>query len=471
MDGIQAFSFWEHLVVDRATQVPSCGDLHEEHTHVLGGQSIVAAHQVPCRAHDAVADQIRGAVLQEKRRDHLGRIFHKVGVHCVGQVAFTCRSVETQCRVGVVHHLGVEGEERSAQPACRPRQVPLAVEHAIRGADRHGLVLEAVDRAQPVCGVQHVHLESVRRHAFLHRGRSFDREVVVLAAQAVAVTVGIERRERAQGVVHEGCFWGIVARACFAASRFFSIAHPIGVDVGHARPSTHAQGVELVSVAIAIALWDVRTATFVDVARAVAHAARVVHPHAIVHVVADAISVRVGLTASAANAKGVELVAQAVAITLRNVCASAFQRGAWTVAHATDVHNANAVVDVVTNAVVVLVGRAIATAHPNRVELVAVAIAVAVGDVCAPTFVNLPRASTHAASVKDLAVAVAEALFGKITRAVVQRGLWVEVARIRVDASAKDFAVAKRPCAVEGDGDLDLVCAHAKGENLVIEDA
>ena len=75
------------------------------------------------------------------------------------------------------------------------------------------------------------------------------------------------------------------------------------------------QGVELVSVAVAVSFWDVRTSALVDGAGTVADAALVRSTHAVVDIVADAIGIGVRRAVAAAHAKRVELVSVAVAVS------------------------------------------------------------------------------------------------------------------------------------------------------------
>ena len=63
------------------------------------------------------------------------------------------------------------------------------------------------------------------------------------------------------------------------------VADAIGIGVRCTVTAAHAQGVELVSVAVAVSFWDVRTSALVDGARTVADAALVVHTHAVVYIV------------------------------------------------------------------------------------------------------------------------------------------------------------------------------------------
>ena len=72
---------------------------------------------------------------------------------------------------------------------------------------------------------------------------------------------------------------------------FVVVADAIAIGVRFAVTATHAEGVELVSVTVAVAFWDVSTSTLVDGSWSVAHAAFVVSAKAVVHVVTDSISV------------------------------------------------------------------------------------------------------------------------------------------------------------------------------------
>ena len=149
------------------------------------------------------------------------------------------------------------------------------------------------------------------------------------------------------------------------------VADAVGIFIGRAGSATHSEDVELVSVAVAVAFWDVGASTFVDGAGPVAQSARIVRPHAVVDVVADAVGVRIFSAVSAAHADGVELVSVAVAIAFRDVRASAFVDVAGPVADAACVVSSHACVDVVTNAVGIGVCRARTSADAQGVEVLA----------------------------------------------------------------------------------------------------
>ena len=137
----------------------------------------------------------------------------------------------------------------------------------------------------------------------------------------------------------------------FAHAVVHVVADAISIVVCGACTAAHAEGVELVSIAVAVSSRNVFAPAFVDLARPVADAAGVERSDAVVHVVAHAVSVHVGCASAAADAEGVELVSVAVAVSVRNVRASAFVDVARTVADAAGVEFAHAVVDVVADAI------------------------------------------------------------------------------------------------------------------------
>jgi hypothetical protein len=155
----------------------------------------------------------------------------------------------------------------------------------------------------------------------------------------------------------------------------------------------------LVAVTVAVAFWNVRTSALVDLTRTVAHAARVVSAHAVVDVVANAIGVFVRSAVTTTHAKCVELVAITVAVTVRDVRASTFVDFTRTVAQAARVIHAHAFVDVVANAIGIFVRFAVTTTHAKCVELVAVTVAVVLWDVSTSARVDCARTVAHATCV------------------------------------------------------------------------
>ena len=83
-----------------------------------------------------------------------------------------------------------------------------------------------------------------------------------------------------------------------------------------------AQCSELVAIAIAVSLWNVRTSTLVDLSWSVADAASVKLTNAFVDIVADAIGIGVLRTVAPTDAQCIELVAIAIASSLVHVITS-----------------------------------------------------------------------------------------------------------------------------------------------------
>ena len=118
----------------------------------------------------------------------------------------------------------------------------------------------------------------------------------------------------------------------------------------------------MVAIAVAISGREVVTATLVDVTWSVADAASIELTDAFVDIVANAIGIVVSFTRTAALAERVFLVAVAVAIAFRDVGTSTLVDGAWSIADAALVEFADAVVYVVTNAIGISIGSTVATA-------------------------------------------------------------------------------------------------------------
>jgi hypothetical protein len=181
---------------------------------------------------------------------------------------------------------------------------------------------------------------------------------------------------------------------------------PIGV---RCKIWTIALIVELVAGTITIPLWDVLTATIVNGARTVAHAAQIIDAITVVDIVANAISVRirhvntwiirvanaiaicVGNTIPTTNTKHVHLISATIAIAFRDACATAFVHRAGTVADATLVRFADAKVSVVTNPISIGILRASASAHAQSVKTISLTVAFPLWNVAAPTIVQGAR--------------------------------------------------------------------------------
>ena len=178
------------------------------------------------------------------------------------------------------------------------------------------------------------------------------------------------------------------------------VAHPVAIHIRVARASANAQGIHLVSVAIAISFRQVFAPAFVHDARTVAHPAGIQRAHATVDVVADTIVVEVLRTRAATVADGVQLVSIAIAVARGNELASAGVNGARAVANAAGIQGANASIFVVADAVKVHVEVAPASAHPDGVLFASEAIAFSVLDVVATALVHRAGAVAHPARVE-----------------------------------------------------------------------
>ena len=178
------------------------------------------------------------------------------------------------------------------------------------------------------------------------------------------------------------------------------VATAVAVAGGNAVTAANTALVKLVAVTVAVASRDVRTSTLVNRARTVADAALVERSHAVVHIVTNAICVGISSAVSTADAQGVELVAVAVAVSGRNVLTSTLVNGTWAIANAAGIEGAYAIVHIVANPVGIGVFRTVATTHAKGVELVAVAVAIASRNVLTSAFKRRPRAVANAALVQ-----------------------------------------------------------------------
>ena len=261
--------------------------------------------------------------------------------------------------------------------------------------------------------------------------------------ELVAVTVAVASRDvRTSALVDLSWTVAHTARVIAAYAVVHIVADAIHVSVSCAVTATHAQGVELVAVTVAVASRDVRTSALVDLSWTVAHTARVVAAYAVVDVVADAIGVRVRRAVTATHAQGVELVAVTVAVASRDVRTSALVDLSWTVAHTARVVAAYAVVDVVADAIGVGVSCAVTATHAQGVELVAVTVAVASRDVRTSALVDLSWTIAHTArviaayAVVDI---VADAIGVRVRRAVTAtHAKGVELVAVTVAVASRD---------------------------------
>jgi hypothetical protein len=114
----------------------------------------------------------------------------------------------------------------------------------------------------------------------------------------------------------------------------------------------------LVSVAVAVSLRDAATATISSGSRAIAYAALVEGSDTVVNIVADAVCIGVSRAASAANSEGVILISVTVAVPLWDVATTANSSGSWAIAYAALVEVSDTAVNIVTDAVFIGVSSA-----------------------------------------------------------------------------------------------------------------
>jgi hypothetical protein len=172
------------------------------------------------------------------------------------------------------------------------------------------------------------------------------------------------------------------------------------IGVSRAISAAHIEGVQLVAITIAISLRDVRASTVVDVARSVTDSAFVEGSNAEVYVIADAVFIGVSCAISTAVPNGVQLVSVAVAVAFGKDGASAFINSARSVANAAGISGSNAVIVVVANTVFVEVFWAVAAAEAQGIKLVAVAVAVSFWYVGAAAFIDFAWTVANAASIE-----------------------------------------------------------------------
>ena len=200
----------------------------------------------------------------------------------------------------------------------------------------------------------------------------------------------------------QDCPWSVAHAADVECSNAIVhvVTYAIPIVVSVARPSAHAEGVKLVSIAIAMARRDVFTPAFVDLSSSVANAASVKRADAAVHIVAHPVAVHIGVARASANAQRIHLVSAAIAVPFRQVVAPAFVHDARTVAHPTGIQSAHATVDVIADAIVVEVLGTRPTTLPDGVQLVPLAVAIARRKEVASARVNGTWAVANAASIQ-----------------------------------------------------------------------
>ena len=174
---------------------------------------------------------------------------------------------------------------------------------------------------------------------------------VVDGARTAADSTCIQHQTRSV-VVGRGRF--VVACVVIrAAWNFIAVTDSVRIDIPRAVTAADAEGVELVAIAVAVASGNVLTPTVVDGTRPVADPAVVIAADAVIDIVTQTITVRICRAVPTADTEGVELVAIAVTFSGGDALTPAVVDGAWPVADPAIVIAADAVIDIVTEAVAV----------------------------------------------------------------------------------------------------------------------
>ena len=200
--------------------------------------------------------------------------------------------------------------------------------------------------------------------------------------QLVSVTItGTGRNVRTSALIDLSRAIADSARVECTDAIVHIVTDAIGIKIFRAIATAHAQSVKLISVAVAIACRDAGTPTFIHFSWAIADATSIEFAHAGIHIITDAIGIGILQTIASAYTQCILLVAIAITIPFWNAGTSTGKDRSRTVAHATSIKRSHAVVQIVTNAIGIGVSLTVATAHAERIELIAVAVAVTLRNV------------------------------------------------------------------------------------------
>jgi hypothetical protein len=122
------------------------------------------------------------------------------------------------------------------------------------------------------------------------------------------IRIGTSKTNKKATAIIQGCIGGIIARDFQSATKCFSvIANSVAIFVKITRATAHAEGVNLVAIAVAITFWNVGTTAVVNRSRTIADVAFVNGANTLVHIVTDGVHVNVVVTYAAAIANGIEI--------------------------------------------------------------------------------------------------------------------------------------------------------------------
>jgi len=156
----------------------------------------------------------------------------------------------------------------------------------------------------------------------------------------------------------------------------------------------------LVSFAIAVFIGDFSAAAIQCGARTVAHATVIEFSHTGVNAVADAVLVEVCVARAATHAENIELVSFTIAVPFGNVVASALKNIPDSIANSAGIVGANTRVNVVADAIVILVLNAASATFSDDVLLASLTIAITDWNVGATAVVDIAWAIAHATCVE-----------------------------------------------------------------------
>ena len=211
-----------------------------------------------------------------------------------------------------------------------------------------------------------------------------------------------------------------------ASKHFVHIANAVGIVVGLASASTNSDHVHNIAVAITLAGGDVFATALVNGTRTVAQATFVHHANAVVHIVTEPIGIDIGSAFTAAHSNGVQLLAITIARPFWQRFTSTFQNGSCTIAHTTFIKCSDAVVHIVAHPIVICVCRARTSADAEGIVVQ--------------------------------------------TSPVVHGGVHVKIACQVVVASIDEWPIfAKQPCAVKLKSQQHAIRTHAQRENLCVD--
>ena len=164
----------EDLGVDLAHDVARRGDLHHNHATVVVWQPVACRVQhVPRRTDERRRREASRTVGVEEGRDRLAGILRQHRVHRVGNVRGVLRLSQANRTIRIVGQFRVEIDEERVQPGGVPRPIHRVVVGAHRGVDHQVVHGVSKHRTQPVVVVDHVHIQTVTRQAFVHGRMSF----------------------------------------------------------------------------------------------------------------------------------------------------------------------------------------------------------------------------------------------------------------------------------------------------------